>query len=111
LRIYGWQMADLERALIELCRDADVWLAGCPAHFPGMSPMFWLGAVWGLIIGIGVGLFVETWLSRRRLPLEASGASCLDDNAITPAIAQEKQAVTGSVRDADRAIVRPFETT
>ncbi len=64
-------MAELEWALSELCWDAIVPLSECPSRFPGFNRMFWIGAVYGLIVGIGAALFIELWLSRRATRIEA----------------------------------------
>jgi len=64
-------MAELEWALSELCWDAIVTLSACPSRFPGFSRMFWTGALYGLITGIGAALFIELWLSRRATRIEA----------------------------------------
>jgi hypothetical protein len=58
-------MSELAWALSELCRDAIVPLPECPARFPGFNRMFWTGALYGFIVGIGAALFAELWLSRR----------------------------------------------
>jgi hypothetical protein len=64
-------MIDVEFALSELCWDAFVPLSECPSRFPGFDRMFWTGAVYGLIIGIGAALFAELWLSKRATQIGA----------------------------------------